>query len=129
MGTRSLTHIYDAESTEGTPLLTIYRQFDGHPDAMGIDLAEFSKNMTLRNGFRVGDKEGTHANGMQCFAAQLVKFLKNDIGNVYIYPAGSKDCGEEYTYRLYKSGDNVRLKCDEEKFDGTPTEFIQKYSQ
>ena len=34
MGTRSLIHFYAGELT-GTPILTVYRQYDGYPDGTG----------------------------------------------------------------------------------------------
>jgi len=41
----------------------------------------------------------------------LVCHLKDGIGNVYIYPAGSVDCGEEYVYHIYVQADKpVRIK-------------------
>lgn len=93
MGTRSLTHVVDAD---GTCLMTLYRQFDGYPSGMGSDLFEFLKDMKIINGIS-GQKAGEAAS-MGCLAAQLVANLKDGIGNVYLYPPKSSDCWEEYTY-------------------------------
>lgn len=49
------------------------------------------------------------ANGMDCFAAQLVAYLKRGIGDLYICDAEAE---EEYNYHLYtnKDGTIVRMK-------------------
>ncbi len=112
MGTRSTTHIFELRE-DGTPiaamlrranknhLVSIYRQFDGYPDGHGKELFDFAKNMTIVNGFTGGMKAGTHANGAGCFAAQLVKHFKEDIGGIYIT---TKDDRQEYDYFLYVRG-------------------------
>lgn len=108
MGTRSLTHI---KSDDGTKtLLTIYKQYDGYPEGLGQDLANLIGGMNIVNGYSEGDS----ANGMSCLAAQVVKALKDGIGNVYIYPANAKDCGEEYTYVIRLS--NVDHPCGRGKY-------------
>lgn len=99
MGTRSLTHIKE----DGKTLVTLYRQFDGYPTGMGKDIkaALNDGNARLTNGFGGDDAIPAVFNGMGCLAAGLIKGLKEGIGNVYIYPADSDDCGEEYTYTVY----------------------------
>jgi hypothetical protein len=97
MGTRSLTIVRDEDGKE---LVTLYRQFDGYPTGHGSDLADFLRGRVIVNGFG-GQNPRTTSNGAGCFAASLVETLKaGQLGNVYIYPAGSSDCGEEYTYTL-----------------------------
>lgn len=98
MGTRSLTHIVDED---GQALVTIYRQFDGYPTGMGADLKDILGGMFVRNGIS-GD--GTQQfNGAGCLAASVIAGLKapggeRQCGNVYLYPVGSRDCWEEFTY-------------------------------
>lgn len=100
MGTRSLTHIHD---DEGEILLTFYKQYDGYPEGHGKLLAEFLSGFKIVNGFS-GNEGAKGANGMGCLAAQVLAEFKSpsrvegkgSIGNVYIYKAGSSDCGEEY---------------------------------
>lgn len=48
----------------------------------------------------IGSNPVHTANGMGCFAAQLIKHLKEEVGNVYIMPPDAKDCWEEYTYTI-----------------------------
>ena len=50
MGTRSITHIRDNDTT----LVTLYRQYDGYPSGMGVDLAE--QLVGLRE-IRFGERE------------------------------------------------------------------------
>ena len=41
MGTRCLTYVYEGNS----PLVCLYRQFDGYPSGHGTELANFLKDM------------------------------------------------------------------------------------
>lgn len=107
MGTRSLTYVKE----NGKNLLCIYRQYDGYPQGMGKDLYDFLYGFEVVNGF--GKAKPKLANGMGCLAAQLVKELKVDTGNVYIYPADSKDVGEEYTYSINLGVIGVNIKVTE----------------
>ena len=38
---------------------------------------------------------------MGCLAAQIIAHFKNGIGGFYLYPAKTRDCGEEYIYTVY----------------------------
>lgn len=96
MGTRSLTHVHD---NNGEPLLTIYQQYDGYPSGVGKTIKEILQGSKVVNGFGRDANDKTH-NGMGCLAATLVAKRKEGIGNVYIYPAGSHDCGEDFTYTI-----------------------------
>jgi hypothetical protein len=136
MGTRTLVHIKDGKKT----IATIYRQYDGYPTGMGNDIKEALNlgNVTILNGFG-GQTVPSHFNGMGCLTAYLIGELKNKkIGNVYIFPANSKDVGEEFTYTLSESGGEVKLKVTEsynnktifngllKDFDGETVEGIDK---
>ncbi len=78
---------------------------DGYPTGHGADLKEILAPFTVVNGYNLEDNNQKHksANGMECLAAQLVSHFKGDqIGNFYLYPSGTRDCGEEYIYTVYK---------------------------
>lgn len=105
MGTRSLTRIFDERDNE---LCCIYYQYDGYPESLGKTLVEFAKSGILTNGIPLGDRK-KYFNGMGCFAAALIAELKDDAGGVYIYPVGSENCGEQFTYYIRKSGDRVEV--------------------
>lgn len=120
MGTRSLVHIYEQANAE-KPFVTIYRQFDGYPSGMGESIKAALGARKLVNGYN--DKE-TQCNGMPCAAAMLVGALKRgECGNVYLYPAGTSDRGEEYVYRLYPDGERFRLVIDDGIYDGPLDQF------
>lgn len=109
MGTRSLVNIID---DNGNTLVTIYRQFDGYPDGMGLDLRRIIGNAKLCNGFGTGQEVPEWFNGILCFAAYLIGELKGKkIGNVYLMPPGSTDHGEEYVYTIRSKAGKIALSC------------------
>ena len=75
MGTRSLTYVYDDYNIT-TPIVCMYRQFDGYPSGHGAELAEFLNSFdAIVNGIRIGDTRKI-SNGMGCLAAQMIAFFK-----------------------------------------------------
>jgi hypothetical protein len=50
---------------------------------------------------------------MDCFAAQLIKHLKKEAGNVYIRDTGPESHGEEYVYNLYENNGQIFLRACE----------------
>jgi len=119
MGTRSLTYVYE----DNTPLMCMYRQFDGYPAGHGLELANFLTSFdAIVNGYSTQEDRKV-ANGMGCLAAQLVANFKVAVGNFYIYPIDCGDCGQEYEYHVYQ--DKLVLKDDRgnELFNGTWPEF------
>lgn len=110
MGTRCLTRVFD----DGQEILCLYRQYDGYPDQHGAELKSLFGGFTVVNG--ISGDTAHKANGMGCFAAQLVHafkrapidvdsraFTRNGaiMGSFYIYAPGTHDVGEEYVYSLY----------------------------
>ena len=142
MGTRSLTYIeesrefpiYDEEYNNKTyeekqNILCMYRQNDGYPSGHGMELAEFLQDFNIVNGINL-DTPKRSANGMGCLAAQLIAYIKDGIGNIYIHHPDDKDCGEEYTYTIYNKKGKVHMRIYDiwsEKiiFDGKPEKFIK----
>lgn len=125
MGTRSITHLKE----EGKTLVTIYRQYDGYPSGMGLDLAEYLVDITVVNGFGSNMEIGTYANGMGCLAAQLIKHLKKDIGNIYLVEPKSGNMGEEYVYRVDWTKDKGLVMSVNGGTNLTPEEFILQYKK
>lgn len=126
MGTRALTHIHEGDLS--SPIITtIYRQFDGYPDGLGQELADFLAPIKVVNG--ISDCSLPIANGMGCLAAQVIKHLKDDVGSVYVYHAGGNDYGEQFTYHIYikgpigRDGCGIYLSCPEAGIDGMASEF------
>jgi hypothetical protein len=113
---------------------------DGYPSGHGKELAEFMAGITFVNGYTGEHHAGTHANGGDCFAAQLVGKLKaGKIGHIYLR---NHDCeGEEYNYTVTisrKDGgrgpwDHVdfieRVKCEGhgkgDSYDGDLAGFVE----
>lgn len=138
MGTRSLTFVYAG----GTPIINMYRQYDGYPAGHGAELAEFLGQFdAITNGMTLGDTRKT-ANGIGCLAAQLVSHFKGDeAGQFYLLPTESTDAGQDYEYRVYQGADDeLRVRIidrgcnmfgltmsdkNEFLFDGTVAEFTE----
>ncbi len=116
MGTRSLTFVY----SNGTPVVNMYRQYDGYIQGHGQELAEFLMAGELVNGY--SDETAKVFNGMGCLAAQMIANFKNSVGGFYIYSVDSTDCGQDYEYHIYE--DTVVVKNpDEVIFNGTWKQF------
>ena len=101
MVTRSLTFVY-SESKSGekaTPIMNMYRQYDGYPSGHGAELAEFLSGGRLVNGLSGMGKE-KQFNGMGCLAAQMVANFKDGAGSFYLYPVTTTDCGQDYEYHI-----------------------------
>jgi hypothetical protein len=128
MGTRALIHVKDSGIKSRT-LVTIYRQYDGYPSGLGVDIKTILNegDVGIING--IGDHEAPiYFNGMGCLAAWLIKWLKEEIGNVYIVTPSGKDMGEEYTYTLYRDEQRLFIKAQgwEGKtfYDGDLSKFV-----
>ena len=141
MGTRSLTYIEESYETAIADeennnevhetkqnILCMYRQYDGYLSGHGAELAEFLQGFNIVNGIRLGTPKRT-ANGMGCLAAQLIAHFKDGIGNIYIHKPNESDCGEEFTYTIYKEDGKVCIRAYDvwaKKiiFDGSPKEML-----
>jgi hypothetical protein len=109
MGTRARVNVFDEHGApEDKPLVSIYRQFDGYPEGLGQDVAEFAAPLEIVNG--ISNRRGVQANGMGCLAAQLIKHLKEGVGNVYIRDNGLESNGEEFVYNLREKGGVLHME-------------------
>lgn len=127
MGTRSLTYVYDSDSGSSStlaPLICMYQQYDGYPEGVGKELAEFLNSFdAITNGISFGEKRKT-ANGMGCLAAQLVAKTKTAVGGVYLYPCKvNQDCGQEFEYHILFDRVVVRDGYEKILFDGNWKQF------
>ena len=106
MSTRALIHIYEDVEDE-TPITTIYKHFDGYPTKHGVGetLADFVMDSYITEGIPadVNTTMDIKHNGMGCFAAGLIKHLKEGIGDVYIVKPGTEDMWEQYVYKIAPS--------------------------
>ena len=103
MSTRSLTVFKDETGAE---IAVLYRQCDGYPEGHGKELKNFLKGKKILNGISL-DSDITNAfNGMGCLTAAAIAHFKKELGQFYLYPAGTRNCGEEYIYTVSgKTGD------------------------
>ncbi|MBK9214636.1 MAG: hypothetical protein IPM59_03415 [Chloracidobacterium sp.] len=108
MGTRSLTIV---EEIGGAEICVLYRQYDGYPTGHGAELKSFLEGIQIVNGLSPGDHKRT-ANGMDCLAAQLIAHFKTGPGGFYLYPAGTRDCGEEYIYTVYLETGKLKMRVE-----------------
>jgi hypothetical protein len=141
MGTRSLTIVRNGNEPKSKRIITMYRQMDGYPEGHGIQLAEFLSQITLVNGWSMGEKRKV-ANGVGCLAAQLVAHFKGGtVGGFYLEAGSDRDAkgthGEEYIYEIFADTfdieTGIKLTCysvyDKKLiFSGSPMEFLAKYS-
>ena len=113
MGTRSLTRVIPRQEglsfSEGhdhadKAVVNIYRQYDGYPEGMGLDLANFLSEFTVVNGLGADSYKSKIANGAGCLAAQLVAHLKNGpviLGkNIFILYILKKENQLTYLYMM-----------------------------
>lgn len=122
MSTRSIVEF----QTDGEPIVSVYQQFDGYPDGVGLELYEFLKDFTIVNGIGL-DGNRQIANGMRCLAAQFIAEFKTNAGGLYIAQLEQR---EEYNYLVNAPFDTGNMTVtvlgydgDEELFEGTVEEF------
>ena len=120
MGTRSLTYVYEGE----TPIICMYRQYDGYLSGHGQELANFLNELAIGEGISGKPDLFTYANGMGDLAAQMIVWFKKTPGGFYIYPVEmNQDCWQEYEYHVYEK--HVVVKNPTEViFSGSWNEFL-----
>jgi hypothetical protein len=118
MGTRSLTYVFDNE----TPVVCMYRQFDGYPSGHGSELARFLDGFEVVNGYN--EKKPKLANGMGCLAAQMIVYFKGGVGGFYLEPVElGQDCSQDYEYHVYRDKVKILDGDQSELFSGSWQEF------
>jgi hypothetical protein len=142
MGTRSLTTFGEKwtnkenNKTKSSKIVTVYRQYDGHPEGHGVELAEFLASGKMVNGISMGETERVF-NGVNCMVAQFIKDFKDGAGGLYVYRGGAKDMWENYHYHVTWDHETnmLTMKCvdigfgktkNKVIFDGSPADFIKK---
>jgi hypothetical protein len=137
MGTRSITIMRDGDKE----IAVLYRQFGGYPSGMGADIAKALGGRAVVNGYTSTNQ----INGAGDMAVQLIAWLKansvragdpiNSAGGLYLYPAGTRGCGEEYTYTItcsrpdFGSPGSLTVSCSgytkSDSFEGAMDEFVE----
>lgn len=133
MGTRSTMKFIRKENNKLTPLVSIYRQYDGYIDGVGHELAKWLLGKNIVNGFGISADRTKLANGFGCLIAQYIRDFKTEPGNLYIT---DMDDRQEYNYKvifdndkyfsgIYDVDDLITIKVDSfPKFEGTPSELL-----
>ena len=116
MATRALINIVErqegrsfSKTLPSTAIHTqIYKHYDGYPERLGVTLASYLKGYDIRNG--VPNKyQGPIANGIGCLSAQLVSYLKDEPGNIYLQPPRNINV-EDYVYYIWvKEGSKIMI--------------------
>jgi hypothetical protein len=138
MATRALINIVDrqegrsfSKTLPSTAIHTqLYKHYDGYPERLGVTLASYLKGYDISNGIPQGI-QGPIANGIGCLAAQLVSYLKEEPGNVYLQPPRNIDM-EDYVYYIWvKENEEIMISIfDQEEeciFVGDCNKLIEKY--
>lgn len=108
MSTRCLTVIKDELDRE---IAILYRQSDGYPEGHGKELRTFLAEKRMVNGIGPDATADNAFNGAYDMAARIVSHFKgNEIGGFYLYPAGTRDMGEDYVYYVRPDGDRVSVE-------------------
>ena len=124
MGTRSLTIIQD----NGKDLATIYRHWDGYPEAHGQDLKNWFADCEIVNGYTSGQDRSKVINGIGCLAALVcAKLFENGHDPRVLFPE-TREVGEEYIYILSCYGNEQNFGCSVgpirlQVYDGPMTAF------
>jgi len=61
------------------------------------------------------DRDKNNFNGMECLAAQAVSYFKKEIGEFYLYPAGTRNVGEEFIYYIKNLNGKPEIQVEEVK--------------
>jgi len=131
MSTRALINIVDrqegrsfSKTLPSTAIHTqIYNHYDGYPERLGVTLASYLKDYDITNGV---------PNGIGCLSAQLVSYLKDEPGSIYLRPPGNIDF-EDYVYYIWvKENKEIMISifdCEDEQciFVGDCESLIEKY--
>lgn len=86
MSTRSLAVF---ENAEGKEIMVMYKHCDGNLENYGEELIAFIDSLSKED-----------FNGIECLIAQVIAKFKTGIGDIYIYPPGTRNMGEEYIYTV-----------------------------
>ena len=111
----------------------IYHHYDGYPEYLGCNLAEFLCDFRVVNGLPTNYFENIKvANGMGCLTAQLIAGLKEEAGNVYVDYSDTDRDDVEFTYYIWGCvGKDIWMSIfdlhDECIFVGKPQTLIEKY--
>jgi len=144
MGTRSLTRIIPrqeglaynkAHEKPELALVNIYQQYDGYPEYMAVEYANWLKDLSVGNGISGNSELNKFANGPGCFAAQFIKHFKDRPGGLYLESIDDDYGWAEYVYTLFpKEGEETYMAIYDTYskdviFVGKPNAVLKKYNK
>ena len=130
MGTRSLTKVIqiwkdeDKVEYDNQTITCMYRQYDGHIDSHGLELAQWLSGYTIVNGIS-SDKSEPIFNGMDCLAAQMFAHFKTEAGGIYCMHPDTEDVFEDYLYEIEEVGKDILITVYEIGFEDDGTYLLQ----
>jgi len=138
MSTRALINIVDrqegrsfSKTLPSTAIHTqLYKHYDGYPKRLGVTLANYLNGYDIRNGVP-SEHQGPLANGIGCLAAQLVSYMKDGPGDVYLRKPSNIDM-EDYVYYIWiKENEEIMISIfnyeEECIFVGNSDKLTEKY--
>ena len=139
MATRALINIVErkegrsfSKTLQPTDIHTqVYKHYDGYPNVLGVTLASYLDGCEIRNGIP-NEYQGPIANGINCLAAQLVSWLKQEPGDVYLQPPNHIDIEDFIYYIWVKQDEEVMISIFDHKqeciFVGNSNKLINEYN-
>jgi len=138
MSTRALINIVDrqegrsfSKTLPSTAIHTqLYKHYDGYPEGLGVTLANYLNGYDISNGI-INGVQGPIANGIGCLAAQLVSYMKDGPGDVYLRKPSNIDM-EDYVYYIWiKENEEIMISIfnyeEECIFVGNSDKLTEKY--
>lgn len=141
MGTRAITKIYEGSKDPGNLLLTMYSQWDGYPDGLGVALAQMLVKAKFGNGISGKPVLGEFYNGGGCGAASIISQLKKEPGGYYICHPSARIDSQEYGYEIVfpvvnfmedDASEPIMITLhghNEEPLEMTPEEFLKTFNK
>ena len=85
----------------------IRKHYDGYPSGLGVTLANYLSEYDIVNGIpnNYTGFQGPIANGIGCLAAQLVSYLKDEPGNIYLQPPVDLGLEDYVGKRMFENND------------------------
>lgn len=137
MATRAVIRFANREkgqsfSSQGNAIhAQIYHHYDGYPEGLGVELAEYLDGFKVVNGY--GQKTSKVANGISCLSASVLSYLKDGPGNVYLDHPDTERTDLDYVYYVWATENKdiyisiFQYYNDECIFVGEPRTLIEKY--
>lgn len=109
---------------DGQEIAVLHKTQQGEPRRYGAALVRYLKPFKLVRGFDSRLERGQVTNSMACLAAQIIAKFKVDVGGLYIYPAGTRNCEEDYLYTVGLQNEQIYLQCQTGRVGECPERLL-----